>query len=114
MQVVCVYAPCSRHSVPSPACGGETGRGHASRLAQAHPLPDPPPQAGEGAHRVRRGSFTLLADRSTTMSGPAAAPSDVLRAAGVGEAAVAEWLAAAQTATADYEGDCTRFSQFWL
>jgi thioesterase DpgC len=41
-------------------------------------------------------------------------PSDVLRAAGVGEAAVAEWRAAAQTATADYEGDCTRFSQFWL
>src|SRR5262245_5170689 len=41
-----------RHSDPSPACGGGTGRGHATTFVQAHPLPNPPPQAGEGAHRV--------------------------------------------------------------
>ena len=35
---------------PSPACGGGTGRGHATRLVHAHPLPNPPPQAGEGAY----------------------------------------------------------------
>jgi len=34
-------------SVPSPACGGGTGRGPTERTA--HPLPTPPPQAGEGA-----------------------------------------------------------------
>jgi tRNA pseudouridine32 synthase / 23S rRNA pseudouridine746 synthase len=36
-------------SVPSPACGGGTGRGPAERTGQTHPLPTPPPQAGEGA-----------------------------------------------------------------
>ena len=43
----------------------------------------------------------------------ATSPSDILRAAGVGEAAVAEWLAAVQTATSDYEGDGARYAQFW-
>jgi len=37
--------------------GMQTGRGHAAKLVQAHPLPNPLPQAGEGAHRVRR-AFT--------------------------------------------------------
>jgi tRNA pseudouridine32 synthase / 23S rRNA pseudouridine746 synthase len=36
-------------SVPSPASGGGTGRGPAERIAQVHPFPTPPPQAGEGA-----------------------------------------------------------------
>jgi tRNA pseudouridine32 synthase/23S rRNA pseudouridine746 synthase len=30
-------------SVPSPACGGGSGWGHASRLVPSHPLPTPPP-----------------------------------------------------------------------
>jgi len=29
--------------VPSPACGGGLGRGHAKRFAPAHPIPTPPP-----------------------------------------------------------------------
>ena len=37
--------------LPSPACGGGSGWGHASRLVPACPLPTPPPQAGEGGHR---------------------------------------------------------------
>ncbi len=45
----------SRHSVPSSrACGGGIGRGHARRFVQVLPLPIPPPQAGERAHRRRR------------------------------------------------------------
>src|SRR5205814_6273023 len=32
--------------VPSPACGGGTGRGHASKFAQAFPLPNPPRKRG--------------------------------------------------------------------
>src|SRR5213593_2397157 len=50
------YAPAStrsRHIVPSPACGGGTGRGHIRRFVPPHPLPNPPPQAGEGVDRVR-------------------------------------------------------------
>src|SRR5262249_58429644 len=39
-------------AIPAPACGGGTGRGHASRLARAFPHPNPPPQVGEGVHRV--------------------------------------------------------------
>src|SRR5262249_61370029 len=30
-------------SVPSPACGGGTGRGHALRIVQSLPPPPPPP-----------------------------------------------------------------------
>ena len=37
--------------VPSPACRGRGGRGPAERLVRIH-LPNPPPQAGEGAHRA--------------------------------------------------------------
>jgi protein ImuB len=41
-------------SVPSPACGGGTGRGHPTASAEdSCPLPTPLPQAGEGARRVR-------------------------------------------------------------
>src|SRR5262245_29326818 len=43
-------------SAPSPACGRGVGRGQASRFVQGHPLPNPPPQAGEGTHRIRRAS----------------------------------------------------------
>ncbi len=39
--------------VLSPACGEETGRGRAAGIdASGVPLPTPPPQAGEGAHRA--------------------------------------------------------------
>src|SRR5882672_5058034 len=41
------------HNVPSPACGGGTGRGHTRANLRKIPLPTPPPQAGEGAGRVR-------------------------------------------------------------
>src|SRR4029453_18508920 len=37
------------HIVPSPACGGGTGRGHAEHIKP--PLPNPPPPAGKGAGR---------------------------------------------------------------
>src|SRR5262249_58865781 len=40
-------------SSPPPAGGGGTGGGHALRIVQSFPLPNPPPPAGEGAHRVR-------------------------------------------------------------
>jgi hypothetical protein len=40
--------------IPSPACGGGLGRGHATRFVRACPLPTPPPFTGEGADRVRR------------------------------------------------------------
>src|SRR5262249_61481902 len=37
-------------SVPSRACGGGIGRGHEQEsCVQAHPLPNPPPLAGEGS-----------------------------------------------------------------
>ena len=37
-------------SVPSPACGGGSGWGQAANAgADSNPLPNPPPQAGEGA-----------------------------------------------------------------
>src|SRR5262249_57976773 len=39
-------------AAPPRGGGGGGGGGHARRLVQAHPLPNPPPQAGEGAHRV--------------------------------------------------------------
>ena len=42
-----------RWSAPSPACGGGVGRGQAEGSEQAHPLPDPLPQAGEGAQAAR-------------------------------------------------------------
>jgi tRNA pseudouridine32 synthase/23S rRNA pseudouridine746 synthase len=35
--------------VPSPACGRELGRGHEFTNLPNHPLPTPPPLAGEGA-----------------------------------------------------------------
>ncbi len=38
---------------------------------------------------------------------------DRLRAAGLGESAVAEWIAAEPQATKDYDGDRRRFSEFW-
>ena len=49
-------AVCCGSSVPSPACGGGTGRGHTDsvwKITPSRPHPNPPPQAGEGAHRVR-------------------------------------------------------------
>ena len=46
--------------VPSPACGGGSGRGHIPGLVPACPLPTPPPQAGEGVDRTsRKGSDHL-------------------------------------------------------
>src|SRR5215475_1909958 len=51
------YGHEQRLSVPPPAGGGGAGRGQASSAdAATHPLPNPPPQAGEGArpsHRER-------------------------------------------------------------
>jgi tRNA pseudouridine32 synthase/23S rRNA pseudouridine746 synthase len=44
-------APTAAAGVPS-ACGGGSGRGQASTVSGSHPLPTPPPQAGEGAHRA--------------------------------------------------------------
>src|SRR5262245_66173043 len=37
--------------VPSPACGGGLGRGHAIGFERAWPLPPPPPQTGGGGAR---------------------------------------------------------------
>lgn len=42
-----------------------------------------------------------------------AAEADCLRAAGLGQSAVADWQSAMQGATAGYDGDCHRYSQFW-
>ncbi len=39
--------------VPSPACGVGLGKGQARNDPSIHPLPTPPPQAGEGAHPSR-------------------------------------------------------------
>ena len=51
------------------------------------------------------------------MANGAAAKSDAaaksLRAAGIGEEAIAEWLAAAPSGTGDYHGDRRRYAQFW-
>src|SRR5262245_33958627 len=45
------------HIVPSPACGGGTGWGHAKRKSvPAYPLPNPPPRAGEGATELVAGA----------------------------------------------------------
>src|SRR5437879_13207614 len=44
------------------------------------------------------------------LTGPA---TDALHAAGLDASAVAGWRAAMQAATADYEGDCRRYSAFW-
>jgi thioesterase DpgC len=48
------------------------------------------------------------------MSGTAASDSTCLRAAGFGAPAVAEWRTAEPRDTADYDGDCRRYSQFWV
>jgi cytochrome c-type biogenesis protein CcmH len=43
---------------PSPACGGELGRGNSiAPTCGKGPLPNSPPQAGEGIAPARRGSF---------------------------------------------------------
>lgn len=38
---------------------------------------------------------------------------DRLRAAGLDAAAIADWTTAAQAGTANYAGDCGRYSRFW-
>ena len=43
----------------------------------------------------------------------AVSASDCLRAAGLGDTAVAEWTAAQQSQVADFERDCHGYSQFW-
>jgi enoyl-CoA hydratase/carnithine racemase len=48
------------------------------------------------------------------MSVTAASVSALLRAVGFGASAVAEWLASEPRAIADYDGDCRRYSQFWI
>src|SRR2546423_5917994 len=35
------------------------------------------------------------------------------RAAGIGDGEIAAWIAAERSGTADYDGDCARYSQFW-
>src|SRR5437667_2150842 len=47
------------------------------------------------------------------MSVTAASVSACLRAAGFGAPAVAEWLGCEPRDTADYDGDCRRYSKFW-
>src|SRR5215470_6146296 len=43
-------------SFPSPACGGGTGRGHATRFVRASsPPPPPPPPRGGGGRPSKRG-----------------------------------------------------------
>ena len=69
---------------PSPACGGGLGRGNAAisrrperEADSASPLPDPPPQAGEGAIEtspacdVSRHTGRRPVDRSHPLSPPA-------------------------------------------
>ena len=48
------------------------------------------------------------------MSATAASVSASLRAAGFGVPTVAEWLSSEPRDTADYTGDCRRYSQFWV
>jgi tRNA pseudouridine32 synthase/23S rRNA pseudouridine746 synthase len=52
--------------VPSPACGGGLGRGQARDDPSIHPLPIPPPQAGEGADRVPGGASESSRDQNPT------------------------------------------------
>ena len=47
------------------------------------------------------------------MSAAVAVDTDRMRAAGLAETAVADWRARVQASTADFEGDCARYSQFW-
>ena len=47
------------------------------------------------------------------MSVSAASVSAPLRAAGLGDSEIAAWIAAERSGTADYDGDCARYSQFW-
>ena len=47
------------------------------------------------------------------MSVNAASASNRLRAAGLADSAIAEWVNAEQNGTADYDGDRHRYSQFW-
>src|ERR1700721_521948 len=63
-ETVALMWPAPRQSAgaPSPACGG--GRGGGSRLRmspQTGPLPDPPPQAGEGKELSLTSVVTMLA-----------------------------------------------------
>jgi thioesterase DpgC len=55
-------------------------------------------------------------EAAATANGTAAkslAAAQSLRAAGIGEEAIAEWLAAAPSGTGDYHGDRRRYAQFW-
>ncbi len=54
---------------------------------------------------------TVAAANNATAKSLAAAQS--LRAAGIGDEAIAEWLAAAPAGTGDYHGDRRRYAQFW-
>src|SRR5689334_10643148 len=70
----CNEAPCEprRKCAPSPACGRGLGRGLSSlggSRSWRHPLPDPPPRAGEGAHRPR-GHYRTSADRNPVAHSP--------------------------------------------
>ena len=51
-----------------------------------------------------------------TISAPELAmpATDALRPSGLDESTIAGWRAAMQPATADYEGDCRRYSAFWI
>ena len=48
------------------------------------------------------------------MSVTAASVSACLQAAGFGAPAAAEWLACEPREIGDYDGDCRRYSQFWV
>ena len=55
-------------------------------------------------------------EAAATANGTAAkslAAAQSLRAAGIGEEVIAEWLAAAPRGTGDYHGDRRRYAQFW-
>src|SRR6266542_2128132 len=60
------HGTASAAGVPSPACGGGLGRGQARTNPAAHPLPTPPPQAGEGADRVPGNASDSSRDQSST------------------------------------------------
>src|SRR5438477_832434 len=64
----------SCHRVPSPARGGGTGRGHATRFVRRSPLPHPPPQAGEGGEHGKRGARGLRRGTGTVLIRPPPPP----------------------------------------
>jgi (3,5-dihydroxyphenyl)acetyl-CoA 1,2-dioxygenase len=55
----------------------------------------------------------LIAEEGGAMKFLAVSGSEVLRAAGLGDAAIAEWIAAEPTGPVDFDGDRRCYSEFW-